>query len=62
LPIFKQYNNMGKLGGVILSCLMPSIMLFVLAVNDADLLTFVGVVMHNHVVNLSILLGWHCIL
>jgi hypothetical protein len=25
-------------------------MLFVLAVNDADFLTFVGVVMHNHVV------------
>jgi hypothetical protein len=41
---------------------MPSIMLFVLAINDADFLTFVGVVMHNHVVNLSILLGWHCIL
>jgi hypothetical protein len=53
---------MGKLWGVILSCPTPSIMLFVLAVNDADFLTFVGVIMHNHVVNLSILLGWHCIL
>jgi hypothetical protein len=53
---------MGKLGGVILSHPTPSIMLFVLAVNDAGFLTFVGVIMHNHVVNLSILLGQNCIL
>jgi hypothetical protein len=53
---------MGKLGGVILARPMPSIMLFVLAINAADFLTFVGVIMHNHFVNLSILLGWHCIL